>query len=74
MKLLAFSENFKVNIQVYFLLTQMDPYIEIETHSTENKLFIFTKRAKNTLVFLLKKNQRLSIVSIIKLLAIKLIS
>ena len=53
LKLLAISEKFKANIQVYFLLTQMDPYIEIETQSTEKKkLFIFSKRANNTLVFL----------------------
>ena len=65
LELLSISEIFKANIKVYFLLTQMDPYIEIETQSTE-KLFIFTKRAQNTLVFLLKKSQRLSIVSIMK--------
>ena len=31
LELLAISEIFKANIQVYFLLTQMDPYIEKET-------------------------------------------
>ena len=66
LELLAISQIFKINIKVYFLLTMMDPYIEIETQSTEKKLFIFTKRAKNALVFLLKKNQRLSIVNIMK--------
>ena len=49
LELLAISEIFKANIQVYFLPTQMDPYIEIETQSTERKNYSSIRREQRTL-------------------------
>ena len=59
MELLTVSENFKANIQVYFLLTQMDPYIEIETQSTEKKIIHLYEESKEHFSLFVKKESKI---------------
>ena len=58
LELLAISEIFKANIQVYFLLTQMDPYIEIETQSTEKTIHLY-EESKEHFRFFVKKESKI---------------
>ena len=57
MELLAISEIFKVNIKVYFLLTQMDPYIEIETQSTEKTIHLYEESKEHFSLFAKKESK-----------------
>ena len=57
LELLAISEIFKVNIKVYFLLTQMDPYIEIETQSTEKTIHLYEESKEHFSLFVKKESK-----------------
>ena len=57
LELLAISEIFKVNIKAYFLLTQMDPYIEIETQSTEKTIHLYEESKEHFSLFVKKESK-----------------
>ena len=59
LELLTISEIFKANIQVYFLLTQMDSYIEIETQSTEKKTIHLYEESKEHFSLFVKKESKI---------------
>ena len=59
MEFLAISEIFKVNIKVYFLLTQMDPYIEIETQSTVKTIHLYEESKGHFSLFVKKKESKI---------------
>ena len=57
LELLAISEIFKFNIKAYFLLTQMDPYIEIETQSTEKTIHLYEESKEHFSLFVKKESK-----------------